>query len=126
MWGFVSVMLAILAWIWFGGLPHPAYAYGGVGDRAVAEHSTPEPGALKEDALLINITSDGTIYFRNHRVRCEDLPNEIREGVRNGAEKKIYLAVDARAKYGRTKQVLEQIRIAGIENASFLTQKPYR
>lgn len=126
MWGFVSVMLAILAWIWFGGLPHPPYVYGDTGDRAVAEHSTPEPGALKEDAILISITSDGTIYFRNHRIRREDLPNEIGEAVRNGAEKKIYLSADARAKYGRTTQVLEQIRIAGIENVSFLTQKPYR
>jgi len=126
MWGFVGVMIAILAWIWFGGLPYPPYAYGSSVDRAVAAHAIPEPGALKEDALLTSITSDGTIFFRTHRVRCEDLSNEIREGVRDGAEKRIYLAVDARAKYGRTTQVLEQIRIAGIENVSFLTEKPYR
>jgi hypothetical protein len=39
-------------------------------------------------------------FFQEHRVVRADLANEIREGVRNGAEKKVYLVPDARAKYG--------------------------
>lgn len=125
MWGFVSVMLAILVWTRFG-LPYPPYAYGSSVDRAIAEHSMPQPGALKEDALLVSVTRDGSIFIRDHRVRREDLANEIRDGVRHGAENKIYLAVDARAKYGSATQALEQIRLAGIENVIFLTERLYR
>jgi biopolymer transport protein ExbD len=55
---------------------------------------------------------------------CEDLADEIRKRIRNGVEKKVYLAVDARAKYGDAKAVLNQIRMAGIENVSFLTEEP--
>jgi hypothetical protein len=60
------------------------------------------PGALREDALRVALTRDGAIYFREHRIALEDLPNEIREGLRSGAERKVYIAVDARAKFGET------------------------
>jgi len=52
------------------------------------------------------------------------LPEEIRQGVRNGAEKRTYLNADARAKYGDTIAVLDQIRLAGIEKVSLLTEQP--
>src|SRR5439155_333918 len=94
--------------------------------RAIAAHSSPQPGAQKEDAMLISITRDGRVFFRDHRIARADLANEIREGMHNGAEKKVYLVVDARAKYGDAIPVLTQIRFAGIENVNFLTEEPYR
>jgi biopolymer transport protein ExbD len=87
MWGFVSVMLAILVWTRFG-LPHPPYADRSSVDRAIAKHSNLQPDAQKEDALLISITRDGSVFFRDHRIVPTDLASEIREGVRSGAEKK--------------------------------------
>jgi biopolymer transport protein ExbD len=126
MWGFVSVMLAILVWTRIG-LPHPPYAYRSNVDRAMAVHSSPQPGALKEDAMLISIMRDGGVFFRDHRVVViADLADEISERVRNGAEKRVYLVVDARAKYFDAKAILDQIQLAGIEKVSFLTEKPYR
>jgi biopolymer transport protein ExbD len=80
------------------------------------------PGALKEDALKVVVTRDGTIYFREHRIALEDLPNEIREGLRSGAERKVYIAVDARAKFGDVPAVLDKIRLAGVEKVAFLTE----
>jgi biopolymer transport protein ExbD len=41
------------------------------------------------------------------------------KGIRNGAEKRIYLNMDARSKYGDTIAVLNQIQLAGIKNVSF-------
>jgi len=81
---------------------------------------------VKEDAMLISITRDGNLFFRDHRVACADLANEIREGVRTGADNKVYMVMDGRAKYGRAIPALVQIRLAAIENVSFLTEKPYR
>jgi biopolymer transport protein ExbD len=125
MWGFVSVMLAILVWTRFG-LPYPPHAYGSEVDRAIAAHSSLQPGALREDALLINVTRDGNVFFRDHRIELADLANEIRQGMQNGAEKRIYLLVDARAYYGNAMTVLVQVRLAGIENVTLLTERPYR
>jgi len=118
-------MLAILVWTELG-LPYPPQAFGSSADRAIAAHSSPQPGAQKEDAMLISITRDGRVFFRDHRIARADLANEIREGMHNGAEKKVYLVVDARAKYGDAIPVLTQIRFAGIENVNFLTEEPYR
>jgi len=125
MWGFVSVMLTILVWTKFG-LPHSPHAFGRMADRAIAAHSSLQPGAQKEDTVLIAITRDGRVFFRNHPIVRADLASEIREGMRNGAEKKVYLVVDARAKYGDAIPVLVQVRLAGIENVNFLTEEPSR
>ena len=118
MWGFVSIMLALL----FMFLPGTTDTPRSVSvDRPLAYHSTSMPGALKEDAILVSITRDGNIFFRDQRVLRLELANEIREAVRSGAEKQVYLVVDARARYGDAILVLAQIRFAGIENVNFLT-----
>jgi biopolymer transport protein ExbD len=57
--------------------------------------------------MQISVTRDGQVYLRDSHLMCGDLADEIRERVRNGAEKKVYLAVDARAKYGDAKAVLD-------------------
>lgn len=124
MWGFVSVMLVLLFSFIGRTQPDvdlPRYAV----DRAVAANSTALPGALREDAMQISITRDGRVFFRNDRVMLVNLPEEIRKGLRDGAEKRIYLNADARVKYGDAVAVLNQIRLAGIRDVSVLTQEPY-
>jgi biopolymer transport protein ExbD len=79
------------------------------------------PGAAREDAMQIHVTRDGRIYFGNLQVVRNDLPNLIRKGLHDGAESKVYLAVDARAKYGEVPPILEEIRLAGVGNVAFLT-----
>jgi biopolymer transport protein ExbD len=121
MWGFVSIMLVLLFML----LPITTETHSSVPlDRVAGAHSSPQPDARKEDAMLISITRDGNVFFRDHRVLGSELANEIREGVRNGAEKKVYVVLDARAKYGAAIPVLDQIRLAGIEKFSFLTEQP--
>ena len=122
MWGFVSIMLALL----FLFLPVTTDTPLSIPvDQPAAYHSTSMPGAQKEDAIQISVTRDGRIYFRHFRITLQDLPDEIRRAVRDGAEKRVYLSADRRAKYRDVMVVLEQIRLAGIGNVSFLTVKPY-
>jgi biopolymer transport protein ExbD len=94
-------------------------------DRATASSSRDLPRALREDAILISLTRDGSVYVRNTRLPPTELPNKIRDSVLNGAEKRIYLQVDARAKYGDVKALLPYIQLSGVENVSFLTERPY-
>src|SRR5258708_11485172 len=69
-------------------------------DRASDSHARSLPKASREDAILISLTRDGSVYFRYMRLPPAELPNKIHDSVLNGAEKRIYLDVDARAKYG--------------------------
>jgi biopolymer transport protein ExbD len=122
-WGFVSVMLALLFLL----MPNRTDyhdLHGNSVDLTETHHAILMPGAAREDAMRISITRDGKVYFRNYQVARDDLQDEIQKGLRKGAERKIYLAVDARAKYGDAKAILAQIRLAGIENVSLLTEKP--
>jgi biopolymer transport protein ExbD/biopolymer transport protein TolR len=117
-WGFVSVMLAIL-FLFMPTSPHtpPRVSV----DLSASHHAVSMPKARREDAIRVSITSDGSLYFRDQRVADYEIPDLIREGVRNGAEKKVYISADARAKYGRVLQVLGGIQLAGVEKTCFIT-----
>ena len=53
------------------------------------------------------------------------MPNKIREAVVNGAEKRVHLNVDARAKYGDVNALQPYIQLSGVENLSILAESPY-
>jgi biopolymer transport protein TolR len=90
-------------------------------DLFTAPHAHSVPAAKRWDSIHIAITPDGSIYFGNSKVAIDELPNRIRDATLNGAEKKVYLAVDVRARYGEVKIVLAQIQLTGIEKVCFLT-----
>ena len=113
-------MVVLLFIVMFGNM-YPIHRHQIPADMPMTEHSTLQPAALREDALEVAITRDGTIYFRYHRILLTDLPDALREATHNGAEKTVYVKADARAKYGDVKTVLDQIRQSGLQNITFLT-----
>jgi len=120
MWGFESVMLALLFLLMPNTASYHTASRNSV-DLAVSYNAISMPGALREDAMCINIQSDGTIYFGYHRIWRAELPDLIREGLRNGTEKKVYISADARGRYGRVIEVLDEVRLAGVEKVGFRT-----
>jgi biopolymer transport protein TolR len=86
-------------------------------------NSTDLGGALREDALLVAIQRDGHIWFDRDQITPENLPAAIRERVSHGAERKVYIRADRRAKYGTVLEVLSSARSAGIENVAFLVNE---
>jgi len=121
LWGFVSLMVVIFFVLWVEKAAYTDLPVHVPADLVVAHHSTRLPNALREDCLRVTISRDGSVYFRDSRISLRDLSNLFQEGMRHGAEKKAYVSADARAKYGDVGAVLEQIRLAGIENIAFLT-----
>jgi biopolymer transport protein ExbD len=94
--------------------------YGVSADLPKVWHPIPLRGANREDALIVSILRDGAIYFGTDKTRARDLPAQIREGVRRGAEKKIYIRADKRLRYRTVLEVLDAIHSAGVEKVSFL------
>jgi biopolymer transport protein ExbD len=93
-------------------------------DRVVARHIHKLPGAIREDAITIYIRRDGTVYFGNSKIRPDDLSHMVRDAVHDGAERRIYLEVDARALCRDVNALLPQIQMSGIENISILAESP--
>jgi biopolymer transport protein TolR len=123
-WGFASVLIVLLFVLMISGTSYHDLPGNSV-TLTETHHATPMPGAVREDAMHINITQDGKICFGYKSISSLDLPDQIREQVRNGAEKKVYISADAHAKYGEVVEVLNEVRLAGIDNVCFLTwQRP--
>ncbi len=89
--------------------------------------STDNPREMKEadkdDAIVVAITSDGTIYMGNTRIQKEEITPQIKDRLSSRLDKTVYVKSDARAKYGRVVEVVDEIRSAGVDQLGLLTQK---
>jgi biopolymer transport protein ExbD len=91
-----------------------------------SEHADAVPGALREDALVVVVTCKGLIYFGHNEVAVEELSTKIRKGLQEGAERRVYMRVDARARYFDAARVLNEIQLAGVGKVSFITRQRER
>ena len=93
-------------------------------DYSLVNHAKPMPGALREDAMVVALSRDGSLFFGNNKVVPEDLPDFIRTASASGSERKIYFKADARAKYGDVKEALRQVSSSGIQDVAILVNTP--
>ena len=121
LWPFTGIVLGLLFIIMLEDRNQPHH---GVGvDLPTVGHPAQLPWAKREDAMKVAVTRDGILYFGSAKSTDEDLPREIAARVARGAERRVYLMVDARARYGDVKRALDCVREARIENVSFLAYK---
>jgi biopolymer transport protein ExbD/biopolymer transport protein TolR len=117
---FASVMLALLYLFMSPGVDEYR---GSAIDLAKVSAPVPMRAAGREDAMVIGIRVDGRIFFRSDRVSIDELPDRIRESIRQGSEKKVYIKADFRAKYLWVSEVLDNVRTAGVEKIAFLVDQ---
>jgi biopolymer transport protein ExbD len=124
-WLDVSALFAVLLVILIAFMLNPQVGEGRHGpgvDLAESQHFRRMSGSLREDALRLVVTRDGKLYFRTEIINRGELPERLRDGVRAGAENRLYLLVDSRTKYAEVKPVLDEVGLAGVKNISFLTE----
>ncbi|PYV83568.1 MAG: hypothetical protein DMG93_08105 [Acidobacteria bacterium] len=77
-------------------------------------------GANRDEAMIIAVARDGTTFMTNKKVATSALASEISRRLGAGAEHKVYIRADARARYGNVKSVLDAIHSTGLKNVAFL------
>jgi biopolymer transport protein ExbD len=92
-------------------------------DLPHARHSLQQPGARREDTIRVSVIRDGKTYFNASRVEPSEIAGMIYGAMLAGAENKVYLVVDSRAKNGDVEPVIDQIQSAGITRVAILTAK---
>ena len=92
-------------------------------DLASTDNPREMKDADKDDAIVVAITSDGSIYLGNTKIQKEDLTGLVKDHLSSRLEKTVYVKSDARAKYGRVVEVVDEIRSAGVDQLGLLTQK---
>ena len=117
---FAAILVALatlLAW----GTPADYHPHGPFVNLPKTANEISLWGARREDALQVVIPRDGKIFFGARQVSAEELPVMLRQGVRNGAPKKVYIRADARVRYRTVIAVLDGIRSARLSDIAFVT-----
>ena len=79
--------------------------------------------ADKDDAIIVAVTRDGTLYLGNTKINKEEITGQIKDRIANKLDKTVYVKSDARAKYGTVVEVVDEIRSAGVDQLGLLTEK---
>ncbi len=81
--------------------------------------------ADKEDAVLIAITRDGKVFLSpgNQLVQPDQLGSKVKDLQTNRSDKTVYIRGDARARFSGITEVIDNLRIAGVDQVGLLTEE---
>ena len=88
---------------------------------AVTSNGVAVPNADKQDALVVALTADGTIYLRANQVSTPDLADRVRSLLSLRKDKTLYIKADARVPYARLVEVIDAVQKSGVQGLTFLT-----
>jgi biopolymer transport protein ExbD/biopolymer transport protein TolR len=92
-------------------------------DMPKVNNPTPMADADKEDALLVSIMRDGTVYFGTDKINVDTLTGKVKDRLTNRTDKRVYVKADARAHFGNVVQVVDAVRAAGVDDLGLLTDQ---
>ncbi|HVP64444.1 MAG TPA: biopolymer transporter ExbD [candidate division Zixibacteria bacterium] len=93
-------------------------------DMARTENPSQMPDADKEDALLVAIMRDGSIFFGSDKIPVDQLTSKVKDKLSSKTgDKRVFVKADARAKYGAVVDVVDNVRSAGVDELGLLTEQ---
>ena len=101
----------------------PMLQHGVSVDLAKTNNPVQMPDADKEDALLVAIQRDGTVFFGTDKIAPDQLTNKIKDRLASRINKRVFVKADARTKYGNVVEVVDNVRAAGVDQLGLLTEQ---
>ncbi|HEY2856940.1 MAG TPA: biopolymer transporter ExbD [Terracidiphilus sp.] len=92
-------------------------------DMAKVDNPTSMPDADKEDAIVVAVTRDGSVYVGQDRIALSELGSRVRDKLADKPGKTIFVRADARAQFRAVEDAIDAVRTAGVEEVGLLTQK---
>ena len=92
-------------------------------DMAKVDNAVAMPDADKDDAIVVAVTRDGSIFLGQNRVDPSQLGSLVRDKLADKTDKTIYVRADARAQYRAVEDAIDDVRTAGVEEVGLLTQR---
>jgi biopolymer transport protein TolR len=74
--------------------------------------------------LVVTVAADGTVYLNDVSMAPRELPEKLREVLREQPDRQVYLRADTDVPYGRVMSVMASIREAGVERLGMVTAPP--
>ncbi len=79
--------------------------------------------AEKEDAIVVAVTRDGKTFLGTTPMKSEDLAPKVKDMLTNRLDKTTYLKADARARYAKVVEVVDNLRSAGVDQLGLMTEQ---
>src|SRR6202045_3863966 len=92
-------------------------------DMAKVNNPAPMQDADREDALLVSVMRDGTVYFGADKITPDSLTGKVKDRLTNRTDKRVYVKADMRARFGNVVQVVDGVRAAGVDDLGLLTDQ---
>lgn len=94
-------------------------------DLARARNPIVMADADKEDAVTVAITRDGQVFLSPglQKVNAEDLAPKVKDLLADRPIKIVYIRADARSKYERVEDVVDNLRAGGVDDVGLLTEQ---
>ncbi len=79
--------------------------------------------AEKDDAILVAVTREGRTYLGTTQMPPDQLPQKVKDLLANRLDKMVYIRSDARARYERVVEVVDNLRSCGVDQIGLLTEQ---
>src|SRR5665647_648166 len=86
-------------------------------------HQIPMKDADKSDAIVCAITREGKTFLNTTAMPPEDLPQHVKDLLANRLDKTVFVKADARSRYERVVDVVDNLRAAGVDQLGLLTDQ---
>ncbi len=92
-------------------------------DLVKTRNPIPMKAADRSDAIVCAINRDGKTFLGNNQIPPEDIPPKVKDMLLNRVDKTVFVRSDARARYERVVDVVDNLRAAGVDNIGLLTEQ---
>lgn len=101
----------------------PMLSHGVSVTLAPTKNPIPMAAADKSDAVVVAVTKDGKTFLNTTQVAPADLPPKVKDLISSRIDKTVFVKSDARARYERVVEVVDNLRAAGVDNIGLLTEQ---
>jgi len=101
----------------------PMLTNGTAVDMAKAVNVDKMPNAQKDDAIIVAVTRDGTLYLGRNRINLDEITGQVKDLLSDRLDKTVYVRSDYRAKYGDVVKAVDEVRSAGVDTLGLLTEQ---
>jgi len=92
-------------------------------DLAKTRNPIAMQAADKSDAIIVAVTRDGKTYLNTTQMPPEDLPQKVKDLLTNRLDHTVFIKADARARYEKVTDVVDNLRAAGVDDVGLLTEQ---
>jgi biopolymer transport protein ExbD len=87
------------------------------------QHPIAMQAADKSDSIVCAVTRDGKTFLNTTATPPEDMPAKVKDMLSNRLDKTVFVKADARARYERVVDVVDNLRAAGVDQLGLLTDQ---